>query len=142
MLPRKPKLLVAEVPRVIPVVEEAWTGYFDVTYCTTMDEAQLLLHEPFDVIVCGTHFAQSRMFDLLRHAKALPLACDTPFLCIRVLDGELDGNAFQSISMAAKALSAAGFIDLNRWRREYGFDEARAKLRQLVYELAGADHLA
>jgi hypothetical protein len=137
----RPKLLIAEVPRVVPVVEDAWDGYFDLTYCTTMNEALCLLQEPFDVIVCGTHFADSHMFDLLRHAKATPQSRNTPFLCIRVLDGELDATAFQSISMAAKALAAAAFVDLNRWRREYGFDEARTKLRQLVFDLAGADHL-
>lgn len=137
----KPKLLIAEVPHVIPVVEDAWGGYFDLTYCTTLYEALRLLREPFDVIVCGTHFADSHMFDLLRHAKATPQSRDTPFLCIRVLDGELDASAFQSISMATKALAAAGFVDLNRWRREFGFEEARAKLRQLVFDLAGADHL-
>ncbi|RJF92299.1 hypothetical protein [Noviherbaspirillum saxi] len=137
----KPKVLIAEVPRVIPVVEDAWHGYFDLTFCTTMQEAQRLLQEPFDVIVCGTHFADSNMFDLLRHAKASPQACETPFLCVRVLDGELDETAFQGISMAAKALAAAGFIDVNRWRREYGFDGARTKLRQLVFDLAGVEHL-
>lgn len=137
-----PKVLIAEVPHVIPVVEEAWLGYFDLRYCTTMQEAQCLLQEQFDVIVCGTHFDDSHMFDLLRQAKAMPQSRDTPFLCIRVLDGELDTMAFQSISMAVTALAAAGFVDLNRWRREYGFDEARAKLRKLVFALAGADHLA
>jgi CheY-like chemotaxis protein len=137
----KPKVLIAEVPRVIPVVEDAWGGYFDLTYCLTMQEAICLLQERFDVIVCGTHFADSHMFDLLRHAKATPQSRDTPFLCIRALDGELDATAFQSISMAVKALAAAGFVDLNRWRREYGFDEARVKLRQLVFELAGTEHL-
>lgn len=141
MLSEMPKVLIAEVPHVIPVVEDAWHGFFDLTYCTTMQEALCLLQGQFDVIVCGTHFADSHMFDLLRHAKTMPQSRDTPFLCIRVLDGELDTMAFQGISMAANALSAAGFVDLNRWRREYGFEEARAKLRQLVYDLAGADHL-
>jgi CheY-like chemotaxis protein len=138
----KPKVLIAEVASVVPVVEAAWGGYFNLTYCTTMSEALQLLQEPFDVIVCGTHFADSHMFDLLRHAKATSQSRDIPFLCIRVSDGELDATAFQSISMAATAMAAAGFVDLNRWRREYGFEEARIRLRQLVFDLAGADHLA
>ena len=101
-----------------------------------MQEADRLLALHFDVIVCGTHFAESKMFDLLRHAKASPTSCETPILCVRVLDGELDSSAFQGISLATTALGAAAFVDLNRWRREYGYDAAREKLRDLVISLA------
>jgi CheY-like chemotaxis protein len=101
-----------------------------------MPEADRLLAQRFDVIVCGTHFAESKMFELLRHAKASQASHATPILCIRVLDGELDSTAFDGISLAATALGAAGFVDLNRWRREYGFDAAREKLRELVSSLA------
>ena len=132
----KPDVLVAEVPGVIPLVQEAWQDNFSLTFCTSTAEAEGLLEKRFDVIVCGTHFAESKMFDLLRMAKSKPNAQGVPFLCIRVLDGELDGTAFQSISIATCALGAAGFVDLNRWRREYGFDQAREKLRQLVLSMA------
>jgi hypothetical protein len=101
-----------------------------------MAEAARLLDHRFDVIVCGTHFDESKMFDLLRLAKSLPEVRATPFLCVRVLDGELDLSAFQGISIATRALGAAGFVDLNRWRREHGFDLAREKLRDLVFSLA------
>jgi CheY-like chemotaxis protein len=136
---KKPAVLVAEVPGVIPVVETAWAGHFELTFCTTMQEGESRIRQPFDVIVCGSHFDESRMFDLLRLAKALPQSREIPFLCVRVLDGELDNTAFQGISIAAKALGAAGFVDLNRWRRECGFDVAREKLRDLVYQLAESD---
>ncbi|MEC4723555.1 hypothetical protein RY831_30925 [Noviherbaspirillum sp. CPCC 100848] len=132
----KLNVLVAEVPEVIPLVQEAWRAHFALTFCTSLAEAETLLNKRFDVIVCGTHFAESKMFDLLRMAKSKPKSQAVPFLCIRVLDGELDGTAFQGISIATCALGAAGFVDLNRWRREYGFDQAREKLRQLVVSLA------
>lgn len=132
----KLNILVAEVPGVIPLVQEAWSDHFQLTFCCSMQEAERLLAMHFDVIVCGTHFAESKMFDLLRHAKASPASCETPILCVRVLDGELDNSAFQGISLAAAALGAAAFVDLNRWRREYGFDVARERLRDLVSSLA------
>jgi hypothetical protein len=135
----QPNILVAEVPRVIPVVQEAWADHFRLTICSTMPQAERLLATRFDVIVCGTHFAESKMFELLRLAKTSIESQQTPFLCVRVLEGELDDPAFQRISMAAKALGAAGFIDLNRWRREDGFDAARIKLRNLVSSLAQAN---
>jgi hypothetical protein len=133
-------ILVAEVPGVIPLVQEAWQDHFSLTFCTSMAEAESLLDRQFDVIVCGTHFAESKMFDLLRLAKTKSEAKAVPFLCIRVLDGELDTTAFQGISIAARALGAAGFVDLNRWRRENGFDQAREKLRKLVSSLAVGQH--
>ncbi len=129
-------VLVAEVPGVTPIVREAWQDYFTLHFCTSMAEAERLLDSRFDVIVCGTHFAESKMFDLLRLVKSMPDMRDVPFLCVRVLDGELDSTAFQGISIAACALGAAGFVDLNRWRREHGFDQAREKLRDLVSSLA------
>lgn len=129
-------ILTAEVPGVIPVVQEAWSNHFNMTFCCSMQDADRLLAMHFDVIVCGTHFAESKMFELLRHAKASPASCDTPILCVRVFDGELDSSVFQGISLAAAVLGAAGFVDLNRWRREYGFDAARKKLRDLVASLA------
>lgn len=131
-----PNVLVAEVPRVVPIVQEAWGDCFALTICTSMQEATKLLDDRFDVIVCGTHFAESKMFDLLRIAKSLPEVQAIPFLCVRVLDGELDSTAYQGISSACHALGAAGFVDLNRWRREYGFHQAREKLREVVFSLA------
>jgi hypothetical protein len=133
-------VLVAEVPGVIPLVQEAWHDHFILTFCTSIVEAESLLERSFDVIVCGTHFAESKMFDLLRLAKAKSAAQNVPFLCVRVLDGELDSTAFQGISIAACALGAAGFVDLNRWRREYGIDHAREKLRNLVSSVAAGQH--
>lgn len=132
----KLNILVAEVPGVIPLVQEAWQDHFRLTFCCSMQEAECLLAKHFDVIVCGTHFAESKMFELLRYAKESPVSCETPILCVRVLDGELDSSAFQGISLATAALGAAGFVDLNRWRREYGFVTAREKLRKLVSSLA------
>lgn len=132
----KLNILVAEVPGIMPVVQEAWSNHFNLTFCCSMQEADRLLALHFDVIVCGTHFAESKMFELLRYVKASPVSRGTPILCVRVLDGELDNSAFQGISLATAALGAAGFVDLNRWRREYGFDAAREKLRDLVASLA------
>jgi hypothetical protein len=106
-----------------------------------MPEAERLLAMQFDVIVCGTHFAESKMFDLLRYAKTSTESRQTPFLCVRVLEGELDDTAFLGIRMAAEAMGAAGFVDLNRWRREEGFDAARNRLRHLVWSLANAGSL-
>ncbi|MEC4723826.1 hypothetical protein RY831_32430 [Noviherbaspirillum sp. CPCC 100848] len=132
----KPNVLVAEVPGVIPIVQEAWGECFALNFCTSMHEATKRLDDGADVIVCGTHFDESSMFDLLRLAKSLPRVRAVPFLCVRVLDGELDNTAFQGISIACCALGAAGFVDLNRWRREHGFVQAREMLRDLVFTLA------
>ncbi|MEC4723757.1 hypothetical protein RY831_32045 [Noviherbaspirillum sp. CPCC 100848] len=140
MFNKKPNVLVAEVPEVVPIVQEAWGECFALTFCTSMQEATNRLNDGFDVIVCGTHFAESKMFDLLRLAKSLPEVQTVPFLCVRVLDGELDNTAFQGISIACCALGAAGFIDLNRWRRELGFIQAREKLRDLVFMLGAGSN--
>lgn len=109
---------------------------FNVVSVTSRIEAHEKLVEPFDVIVCGSLFDESRMFDLLRYCKAMPHTRNTPFVCIKGRGGKLDELAYEGVAIALKALNADGFVDFNRWTSQFGADEAREKLRNLIGGLA------
>jgi PleD family two-component response regulator len=109
---------------------------FSVHVVSSTVQAHEKLNEPFDVIICGSLFDESRMFDLLRYCKAMPHIKHIPFLCIRARGGELDDTAYQGVAIAAKALGAADFIDLYRWIKEMGPEQAFETLRKVVGHLA------
>jgi hypothetical protein len=109
---------------------------FSVHPVSSTIQAHEKLAEPFDVIICGSLFDESRMFDLLRYCKAMPHIKHIPFLCVRARGGELDDTAYQGVAIAAKALGAADFIDLYRWIKDMGTDRAFETLRQVVGHLA------
>jgi hypothetical protein len=109
---------------------------FDVVPVTSRSEAHEKLAEPFDIIVCGSLFDESRMFDLLRYCKAMPHTRNIPFVCIKGRGGKLDDLAYEGVAIALKALNADGFVDFNRWTSQYGAEGASEKLRNLIGGLA------
>jgi hypothetical protein len=109
---------------------------FDVVPVTTSAQAHKQLKQPFDVIICGSLFDESRMFDLLRYCKSMPHTKNIPFICVRARGGELDETAFQGVAIALKALGAEGFIDLYRWTKDIGAEQAFEMLRKVIVGLA------
>jgi PleD family two-component response regulator len=130
------QVLLATSSRSHSFTLRALEGAFSVHPVSSTLQAHEKLNESFDVIICGSLFDESRMFDLLRYCKAMPHTKHIPFLCIRARGGELDDIAYQGVAIAAKALGAADFIDLYRWIKELGPDEAFETLRKVVGHLA------
>jgi hypothetical protein len=133
----KKNLLLALVPESVPIITTALGNEFVLTFCTSMEEATSMLNGNVDLIAASTHFDKSRMFDLLRNCKAAPETRDIPFLCLRLLGGELDDSIYEGVEIAARALGAIGFIDLFRLRRKLGEERANEELRQCIRRHAG-----
>lgn len=93
---------------------------FNCYWCTSLAQAQALRYAKLDLIVCCTQFDSSQMFELLRYCKASATMRTTPVLCLRAVEGAYDDAAFQSVSVACKALGAVGFFDLSRKTVESG----------------------
>lgn len=107
---------------------------FALAICTSVAEARPLLSRNIDMVMCGIHFDEGRMFDLLRYAKADPDIKSIPFLCINSTDG-LSPAIVQSVEIASKALGADGFVELYEWRNKLGDKQAFEKLRALIDSL-------
>ena len=109
---------------------------FGQVVANTLPEAEAAVTADTPLVICGCHFDDGRMYDLLRYLKARPALAGIPFLSVRVLAGELDDAMYESVKIATHVLGGDGFIDLFRWRRLYGEAEADRQFAQRVGELA------
>ena len=100
--------------------------------CVTLEAAKQAVHDDIDVVLCGLHFDECRMFDLLRFMKADPGLRRIPFLCIKTLDGTLDPTFNESVKIATQALGAAGFFDLGALNKKLGPELARNEIGNYI----------
>lgn len=129
------RLLVAAAPESILAVSRALESHFTLIGAGSVAEAQSRVVQGIDLILCGLHFDEGRMFDLLRYVKANPATKSIPFLCIKSGDGTLSPALLESVEIASKALGADGFVVLHDWKKDFGDDAAYEKLRHLINRL-------
>lgn len=109
---------------------------FGLVGANTLPEARAAVVPETPLVICGCHFDDGRMYELLRHLKAQTALKTIPFLSVRAVAGELEDAMYESVKIATHVLGASGFIDLFRWRRLYGEAEAGRQFAQRVAELA------
>jgi hypothetical protein len=85
------------------------------------------------LVICGIHFDESRMFDLLQAANATAQGRLLPFLCFREIESELPPALFQGMEMSCRAMGAAGFVDLHHLKQLYGVEEADRTFRDIIF---------
>jgi hypothetical protein len=134
-----PRILVADLPDSFEVFRRALTSAFELAHAATFDDAKSALMDPPALVVCGCHFDEGRMYDLLRFLKAAPGLDHLPFIAVRCTPGELlDDALYESVKIAVRALGGNAFVDLLRWQRRWGAAEASHRLTQLVQTLVSA----
>jgi hypothetical protein len=111
------KILVAASPEPRAILERILAGH-ELCGADAMSQAERFLRErTFDLIICTIVFDESRMFDLLRLAKAAPECQSTPFLCARLRRHILDlPIALEGVAFTCKALGAAAFLDITAYQ--------------------------
>lgn len=136
------RILIADTPDGVAAFHRALTASFEVIAVHSLDEAKKGLGEAPSVVVCGCHFDEGRMYDLLRYLKATTGLAGVPFMAVRCVEGELalDDALYESVKIAVRALGGNAFVDLLRWQRRYGEAEAGHRLTALVESLAQRPH--
>jgi hypothetical protein len=87
----------------------------ELRFVSTLADAKAALKaDGFDLIMIGTHFDESRVFDLLRHLKSDRRYSTVPVICFRGIKfaGTQDKSLLHIIEVACKAMGAAYFFDL------------------------------
>ncbi len=126
------RVLAALPPFAIPTFERVLAGSVDVLRVHSLYGAKALLQSDPDIslVVCGMHFDESRMFDLLRYAReAYP---DMPFVCCRILEMQLPRISIEAAAISAVSLGAAAFFDFPTRAREVGRDAADEEFRNVL----------
>lgn len=131
------RVLAADAPDGIATLRNILEPTAELVAATAMRDALELLKGKIDLMVCGIHFESSRMFDLLRLAKADPLARAKPILCYRDLSSELPPTILQSLTIACTALGAVGFVDLYSLKQEVGTINADMRFLAIVLRHLG-----
>ena len=137
-MPTPARILVADTPECFDAFRSALTSSFALVRATTFEQAQAALDVPPVLVVCGCHFDEGRMYDLLRQLKATPELSKVPFMAVRCVEGELDDALYESVKIAVRALGGNAFVDLLRWQRRWGVAEASHRLTHLVQTLAAS----
>jgi hypothetical protein len=106
-------------------------------FVQNIDEACSALSTDFDLIICGLHFENGRMYDFLKFSKAYQQTKDIPFLCVQLSGGILPYGAFKSMITAFDVLGGDLFVQLAKWRIELGDEQAFIKLLDVIRTLAG-----
>jgi CheY-like chemotaxis protein len=129
-------VLLVDTAEGIAAVSHVLGGNAELTCCTSAAEARSLLQtRHFNLIMCGMHFDECRMFDFLQYCKANPNSRSVPFLCLRSLQGALDDAVGKSIDLASIALGAERFVDLVLWQIQFGDDNAAEKFQLLIEQV-------
>lgn len=128
----KPRILAADVPNEHRTLQKVLDGLVTLVPVTTIDDALSALHASIDAIICGIHFDESRMFDLIRMAKAEMSTRSVPIICYRDLESGLSPALFESLEIACRAQGAESFVDLYALRERLGAAQADEEFRRIV----------
>lgn len=132
-----PRILVADSAESFAAFRDALTSTFALVHAETFEAARAALAPAPALVVCGCHFDEGRMYDLLRLLKATPGLGNVPFMAVRCVPGELlDDALYESVKIAVRALGGNAFVDLLRWQGRWGPAEASHRLTRLVQTLA------
>jgi hypothetical protein len=133
------RIVVAIRPEDAGLMREVMGDEFDLVMCTSLQEAQAALAPDVDMIACGVHFDDGRMFDLLKYVKADEALCAIPFWGVLRDEGMLSSAITRGIRTAMKTLGANGLFNLSQMRTDDQPDILYRQLRAaLLQSLAGS----
>jgi len=87
----------------------------EVVVVSTVEQAVAAVRkQKFDMILCGTNFDESRMFDLLSAVKQVENERTKPFICFRQVGKNSSESTDNVVAIAASSIGATCFIDAAR----------------------------
>ncbi len=132
------KVLVAIRPDDAEVMRRVLGDEFEVFACGSLAEAQAALTPTMDMIACGVHFDDGRMFDLLKFAKSHTALAHIPFWGVLRDDGVLSTAITRGIRTAMKTMGANGLFNLSQIAPGMDEDTAFRELRIALQKSLGA----
>jgi hypothetical protein len=134
--PTPPPIVVADTAEAFALLRDSLEGAYTLRNAPDLAAARKAIDADTPLVICGCHFDEGRLYDLLRQLKSDPATAGVPFLALRALEGKLEDALYESVKIATHALGGNGFIDLYRWNARYGEIEARHRLTRAVEDLA------
>lgn len=116
---KTPVLLAAVTPPGFRILERALGAQARLIPAYTMHQALAEIgRSELRLLVCSMHFDDSRMFDLLREAKAA--APEVPIVACRLIGSVLTDTLVEAMGLAVRQLGAETFVDYQRLEQQHG----------------------
>jgi len=128
----KPKVLAAVPPASLEVVSRVVAEDVELVFTNALPAARELLAATPDIamVLCGVHFDESRMYDLLEYVhRDFP---HLPFFVVRIVDREGRRLSMATLGAAAQAAGAAGVFDFVAMSQSLGKAAAERALREAI----------
>jgi PleD family two-component response regulator len=124
------KILIAVTLPVRYRMERVLDGH-DLVFVDSVSEAMSqLTTDGFGMVVLSVHFDESQMFSLLGDIRAHAKYRKVPILCVLGPRGRaLSEIAIEGLDHAVKAMTANGFLDLQRFADD---EEGNARIRRII----------
>lgn len=126
------KILIAAFPGARTRIEKVLKGH-ELVFADTMAEAIARLdRERFDMVLIGTQFDESRMFDLLRYLQsAAKRHNSTSIVCFRGMISvpASETAVVEGLSLGCRLLGASGFYDFAGYPKD---EEGNATVRRIL----------
>jgi hypothetical protein len=129
------RILIAIRPDDTGMMTDALGAEFDPVVCFSLADACARLDPGIDLIACGLHFDDGKMFEFLKYVKADPATRPIPFFCVKGAGGPLSRAIYQSIVISTETLGASGFVDLSELISKLGEAQTYKLLRDTLHDI-------
>ena len=127
--PPSTKIVIAATPPVRERLKRVLAGH-QLTFAETTPEViSLLTGDRFGMVIISVHFDESQMFALLGDIRAHAKYRKVPIVCVLAERGRLSEVAVEGLDHAVKAMTANGFLDLQRFPDE---ELGNARIRRII----------
>ena len=128
--PSRPRVLLAVRPEDLKLAQIVVGDIFDVVWCHTFKEALESLDASIQVVACGVHFDNGRVFDLLRHVRENSVTSKLPVFILLGAGSRYSPAIVHGIRSAAELLGVTAFSDLTGMAEKFGLDKIPSILRE------------
>jgi DNA-binding NtrC family response regulator len=106
------RILVADQADAFQRLEKALASHYELALAENYEQAVSKLKSGhFDLLICGEHFDDSKMFELMGAAKFELNLHDLAMICFRHLNSRFSASVHRAVQMSAELMGACKFID-------------------------------
>lgn len=116
-------ILIADTAEGAEAVKKYLSRHHDLVLVHGLAAAtRLIANVDFDAIICGTHFDDSRMVELLREVRRESRYSGKPFIVVRMLPTNLSADIERNTKQMAMVLGATAYLPVDEFGGD-GFSE-------------------
>lgn len=106
------RILVADAPEPSERLKKALSTHYQLDFAQQYDQAvSMLKSTQYDLLICGEHFDDSKMFELMGAVRFELNLHHLAMLCFRHVNSRFSARVHEAVRLSAEQLGACKFID-------------------------------